>query len=132
MTTPENRADAEHLCASGQLADRGLALVFDVLQYGQPMRAFALRFEGQVVAYLNRCVHVPTEMDWKAGEFLDSDKRFILCSTHGAAYEPIGGRCVAGPCGRGRLTAVQVVERDGQVYWYPSRDIQPVPFDAPA
>ena len=29
------------------------------------------------------------------------------------------------------LTAVQVQERDGQVYWYPSRDIRPVPFDAP-
>jgi len=132
MSTPENHADAEHLCASLQLADGGRALVFDVLEYGQPMRAFALRFEGQVVAYLNRCLPVPTEMDWRAGEFLDNDKRFILCSTHGAAYEPIGGRCVAGPCGRGRLTAVQVQEHAGQVYWYPSRDIRPVSFDAPA
>lgn len=132
MSMAELRADAEHLCASPQLADGGQALVFDVLQYGEPIRAFALRYEGQVVAYLNRCVHVPTEMDWKPGEFLDSDRRFILCSTHGAAYEPIGGRCVAGPCGRGRLTAVEVAESDGQVYWYPSRDIRPVPFDAPA
>ena len=128
MNTPEPQA----LCASADLVERGQALVFDVLQYGEPVRAFALRFEGQVVAYLNRCLHVPTEMDWKPGEFLDSDKRFILCSTHGAAYEPIGGRCVAGPCGRGRLTAVEVKESDGQVYWYPSRDIRPLQFDAPA
>lgn len=132
MTTPEPKPEAQHLCASAELAERGLALVFDVLQYGQPVRAFALRFEGQVVAYLNRCVHVPTEMDWQHGVFLDGDQRFILCSTHGAAYEPIGGRCVGGPCGRGRLTAVDVREIDGQVYWYPSRDIRPVPFDAPA
>jgi nitrite reductase/ring-hydroxylating ferredoxin subunit len=132
MNTPEPRADGEHLCAAGELADGGQALVFDVLQYGEPIRAFALRYQGQVVAYLNRCVHVPTEMDWKPGEFLDSDRRFILCSTHGAAYEPIGGRCVAGPCGRGKLTAVEVAELGGQVYWYPSRDIRPVPFDAPA
>jgi nitrite reductase/ring-hydroxylating ferredoxin subunit len=129
MNTPEPCAGAEHLCASAALADGGRALVFDVLQYGEPVRAFALRFEGRVVAYLNRCVHVPTEMDWKPGEFLDGDKRFILCSTHGAAYEPTGGRCVAGPCGRGRLTAVDVAESGGQVYWYPSRDIRPVPFD---
>ena len=128
MNTPEPQA----LCASEDLVERGQALVFDVLQYGEPVRAFALRFEGQVVAYLNRCLHVPTEMDWKPGEFLDSDRRFILCSTHGAAYEPIGGRCVAGPCGRGRLTAVEVRESDGQVYWYPSRDIRPLQFDAPA
>jgi hypothetical protein len=36
-----------------------------------PARAFALRFDGRVVAYLNRCAHVPTEMDWQPGEFLD-------------------------------------------------------------
>jgi nitrite reductase/ring-hydroxylating ferredoxin subunit len=123
---------AQYLCAADALAERGQALVFDVLQYRQPARAFALRFDGRVVAYLNRCVHVPAEMDWQPGEFLDSDKRFILCATHGAAYEPSDGRCVGGPCGRGRLTAIQVQERDGQVYWYPSRDIRPVEFDAPA
>jgi len=132
MNTPEAAAAAEHLCASVELAERGRALVFDVLQYGEAVRAFALRFEGRVVAYLNRCVHVPTEMDWQHGVFLDGDQRFILCSTHGASYEPLDGRCVGGPCGRGRLTAVQVREIDGQVYWYPSRDIRPVPFDAPA
>ena len=131
MNTPEPNGLAEHLCASAELAERGRALVFDVLQYGEPVRAFALRFEGHVVAYLNRCLHVPVEMDWQPGVFLDSEQRFILCSTHGAAYEPTNGRCVGGPCGRGRLTALQVEERDGQVYWYPSRDIRPVLFDAP-
>jgi nitrite reductase/ring-hydroxylating ferredoxin subunit len=128
MSTP----DAQPLCASAELVERGQALVFDVLQYGQPVRAFALRYDGEVVAYLNRCLHVPVEMDWQPGVFLDSEQRFILCSTHGAAYEPLDGRCVGGPCGRGRLTAVEVREVDGQVYWYPSRDIRPVPFDAPA
>lgn len=131
MSTPEPRGDAQPLCASAELAERGRALVFDVRQYGQPVRAFALRFEGRVVAYLNRCVHVPAEMDWQPGQFLDSEQRFILCSTHGAAYEPLSGRCVGGPCGRGQLSALPVEERDGRVYWYPSPDIRPVPFDAP-
>jgi len=115
----------QHLCAGDQLAERGTAFVFDVLHYRQPARAFVLRFDGEVVAYLNRCLHVPTEMDWQHGEFLDGDREFIICSIHGAAYEPREGRCVGGPCGRGKLTALQVVERDGQVYWYPSRDTQP-------
>ena len=99
--------------------------MFDVLHYGQPARAFALRYEGRVIAYLNRCVHVPAEMDWQPGEFLDSSKEYILCATHGAAYEPQTGRCVGGPCGRGRLTPIDIVERDGEVYWYPSRDTRP-------
>ncbi|HLL17955.1 MAG TPA: Rieske 2Fe-2S domain-containing protein [Rubrivivax sp.] len=119
----------EPLCASAQIEERGRAWLWDVLEYGRPARAFVLRFEGTLRAYINRCAHVPTEMDWQPGEFLDLDKRWILCSIHGAAYEPADGRCVGGPCGRGRLTAVTVQERDGQVYWYPSRDIRPVLFD---
>ena len=118
-----------HLCAGTDLAEKGNAFVFDVLQWREPARAFALRFEGRVVAYLNRCVHVPTEMDWQPGEFLDSRQEFILCSTHGAAYEPLTGRCAGGPCGRGSLMALRVEERNGQVYWYPSRDTRPVVFD---
>ena len=113
------------LCASDALAERGRALVFDVIHYRQAARAFALRFDGRVVAYLNRCVHVPTEMDWQPGEFLDSAKEYILCSIHGAAYEPRDGHCIGGPCGRGRLTPLRVEERDGRVYWYPSHDTRP-------
>ena len=114
------------LCAGAGLEERGHAWVWDVLQHGRPARAFALRFEGEVRAYMNRCVHVPTEMDWQPGEFFDMEKRFILCSVHGASYAPEHGRCVGGPCGRGSLTRVAVAERDGQVYWYPSRGIEPV------
>ena len=126
------RAGREWLCATQALAERGQAWVFDVMHAQQPARAFALRFDGQVVAYLNRCVHVPSEMDWQPGHFLDSEQRFIVCATHGALYEPADGRCVGGPCGRGRLTPLHVEECDGQVYWYPSPDIQPVDFDEPA
>ena len=112
------------LCASADLDEKGRALVFDVTEYRQPVRAFAMRYEGRVVAYLNRCVHVPTEMDWQPGEFLDSEREFIVCSMHGAHYEPLTGRCAGGPCGRGRLVAVDVQERDGQVWWMPSGDIR--------
>ncbi len=118
------------LCASAALEQSGRALVFDVLLWRRPARAFALRFEGRVVAYLNRCAHVPTEMDWRPGEFLDDRREFIVCATHGAVYEPTTGQCIAGPCAGQRLMAVRVVERDGQVYWYPSADVRPVEQDA--
>jgi nitrite reductase/ring-hydroxylating ferredoxin subunit len=131
LPSPGSAAGAlepELLCDARALEERGRAWLFDVLEFGRPATAFALRFEGQVVAYLNRCVHVPAEMDWQPGQFLDADRRFILCSIHGATYEPADGRCVGGPCGRGKLKAIAVQERGGSVYWYPSRDIQPVPF----
>ncbi len=90
-----------------------------------------MRFEGQVVAYINRCAHVPVEMDGPPGRFLDMDKRWILCSIHGASYEPANGQCVGGPCGRGRLMPIQTLEAGGQVYWYPSQDIRPLAPAAP-
>jgi len=123
------RVDAQPLCRADELPERGLAVGFDVLLWRQPARGFALRFDGQVVAYLNRCAHVPTEMDWQPGQFLDADQRYIICSVHGATYEPRTGRCVGGPCAGGRLMTIDVRERDGQVYWYPSRDIAPLVFD---
>jgi len=119
----------EWLCASAELAERGRAFGWDVLEHGRPQRAFVLRVDGVPRGWLNRCLHVPVEMDWNPGEFLDSERRYILCSIHGAAYDPTHGQCVGGPCGRGRLTPVTVQEEAGQVYWYPSRDIRPVPFD---
>ncbi len=125
-TAGADEALPQRLCASADLQERGRALVFDVSQFDQPVRAFALRFEGRVVAYLNRCLHVAAEMDWQPGEFLDADREQIICSLHGATYEPLSGRCTGGPCGPGRLTALKVEERDGAVYWYPSRDTRPV------
>jgi nitrite reductase/ring-hydroxylating ferredoxin subunit len=119
---------AEPLCAAADLVESGRGWVWDVMEYGRPARAFALRFQGRVVAYINRCAHVPAELDWQPGEFLDADRRWIVCSIHGATYVPADGRCVGGPCGRGRLVPITVEERDGQVYWYPSRDIRPVVF----
>jgi nitrite reductase/ring-hydroxylating ferredoxin subunit len=127
MHEAEPEAPAVRLCSSGELAERGTAYLFDVMHFREKLRAFALRHDGQVVAYLNRCLHVPTEMDWQPGEFLDAQREFIICSIHGASYAPRDGRCTGGPCGRGKLTALKVIERDGEVYWYPSRETRPVP-----
>ncbi len=115
------------LCPSEALVERGRGWVWDVQHFGQPARAFALRIDGRAVGYLNRCVHVPTELDWQPGEFLDTERRTILCSLHGAAYDPAHGQCVGGPCGRGRLTVIALDEDAQGVHWYPSRDTQPPP-----
>lgn len=127
---PEPAHAPQRLCAADELAERGDAHVFDVRHFGETATAFALRFEGRVVAYLNRCAHVPTEMDWQFGKFLDADREYIICSIHGATYEPTNGRCVGGPCAGGRLTVLEVRESAGAVYWYPSRDTQPVFADS--
>ncbi len=116
------------LCASSALQERGRAHVWDVTLNGEAATAFALRFNGTVVAYVNRCVHVAAEMDWNVGEFLDQDRRHIVCALHGASYAPATGRCAGGPCGNGSLTRVKVQEVQGIITWYPSENIQPRAF----
>jgi nitrite reductase/ring-hydroxylating ferredoxin subunit len=115
------------LCNSGELLERGLAVPFDIAHAGQTCRAFAVRFNGRVVAYLNRCAHVAMEMDWKPNRFFDDSGRWLLCATHGATYEPASGACSGGPC-RGGLIAIPVTEREGVVFWQAQYPFSPLDF----
>lgn len=108
------------------LRDGGRGIRFAVRVAAGDATAFAVRHSGQVHAFLNRCAHVAMELDWVAGDLFDADGRWLVCAAHGALYEPASGRCAGGPCsGRGGLLALQVVERDGRLYWVPSADVQP-------
>jgi nitrite reductase/ring-hydroxylating ferredoxin subunit len=115
------------LCNSSDLVDGGVAVPFDVVYAGQSCRAFAIRFKGRVYAFLNRCTHVAMEMDWQPNRFFDDTGQWLLCSTHGAAYEPSTGECRGGPC-RGGLVKVTVLERGGVVYWQAQYPFQPLVF----
>jgi nitrite reductase/ring-hydroxylating ferredoxin subunit len=111
-------ADGERLiCDSGALQDSGRAVRFEVEYFGEPAAAFVVRFRGRVHAYLNRCSHLPMELDWREGEVFDADGRDLICSTHGATYAADTGKCLGGPCSGAPLVAVQVEERDGKVYF---------------
>lgn len=109
-------ADAARvICASEALVDGGKGVRFEVARGGRQYPAFAVRYQGQVYAYLNSCAHVAVEMDWMDGEFFDYSKLYLICATHGATYEPETGLCVQGPCAGARLTRVAVIESDGAV-----------------
>ena len=107
---------ARFVCDSEALAERGDGVRFDIEWRNEVIPAFAVRADGVVRAYLNRCAHVPMELDWNAGKFFDHDKSVLICSTHGAYYEPVGGRCRGGPCFGSGLVPIDVVERDGKVF----------------
>lgn len=104
------------ICASADLVEGGRGVRFTLRRGGEEVPAFALRYDGVVRAYVNRCQHVPVELDWEEGAFFDYAGLHIVCSTHGAAYLPDTGQCVAGPCKGRRLTGVPVQESDGRVW----------------
>jgi nitrite reductase/ring-hydroxylating ferredoxin subunit len=60
--------------------------------------AFLINDSGSFHAYVNRCRHMPTPLDFVRDEFLSDDGRFLRCYTHGALYEFATGLCVDGPC----------------------------------
>ena len=111
-------ADDERLiCASEALADAGKAVRFEVEYFGESAPAFVVRFAGRVHGYLNRCGHLPMELDWREGEVFDLEGRDLICSTHGATYAADSGKCLGGPCGSTPLVPLQMEERDGRVYF---------------
>ncbi len=126
MDTPDPQS-LHPLCRSADLLDSGLAVPFDVVYGGQTCRAFAIRFQGQVHAYLNRCAHVAMEMDWQPNRFFDDTGRWLVCATHGAVYAPDTGACRGGPC-RGALVKIELLEQGGVIHWRSQYNLKPVEF----
>ncbi len=108
--------DPRVICESGALEEGGKGVRFTVRTVEGEQPAFAVRYSGKVYAYINRCAHVPVQMDWDNGAFFDYSKLYLICATHGAMYLPHTGVCVMGPCPGKRLQPVAVEERDGQVF----------------
>ena len=73
------------ICAASALVEGGLGVRFDVQWAGEMTPAFVVRYDGAPVAYLNRCGHVPVEMDFNAGEFLIF-RAYILYALRMAHY----------------------------------------------
>ena len=76
------------ICASSALEECGAGVRFMVSRGDETLPAFVVRFDGSPRAYVNQCAHVGVELDWMEGEFFDSDRRHLICATHGATYAP--------------------------------------------
>ena len=115
------------LCNSKDLVNSGVAVPFDVRYGGQSCSAFAVRFQGTAVAYLNRCAHVAMEMDYQPNRFFDTTGQWLMCATHGATYAPLTGVCQMGPC-RGGLIKIDISESNGVVHWHTAYNLKPLEF----
>jgi nitrite reductase/ring-hydroxylating ferredoxin subunit len=108
MTDPgEWRCDAADL-------PPGRTAKFRLAGRGRSVEGFVVNHDGQYRAYVNRCPHVGTPLDLWPNEFYTEDGRALICSTHGAVYEPVSGLCTAGPCVGDRLEPL-ILRRDGDV-----------------
>jgi len=99
----------------------GHSATFRLERAGRTVHGFVVNFDGHYGAYVNSCPHVGTPLDLWPNEFFTDDGRVLICSTHGAVFEPTTGHCIAGPCVGDRLTPLPLALDDGTlvVRWPP-------------
>ncbi|MDY7563376.1 Rieske (2Fe-2S) protein [Pseudomonas sp. 10B1] len=86
------------------------------------LELLAIRREGQVFVYHNRCPHRGVPLEWQADQFLDPSASLIQCATHGALFLIESGECVAGPCAGQSLRAIPCREDSSGIWISPPSD----------
>ena len=81
----------------------------------ESIEVFVVLYNKSYYAYINKCKHLNVELDWDPNNFFDEEKRFIVCSTHGALYEPTTGKCVSGPCRGAYLESLVIIETETNI-----------------
>lgn len=99
------------LCAPDEVAE-GQSRGFEIAEE----KLFAVRKDGQLYAYRNRCPHRGIPLEWLPDQFLDASASLIQCATHGALFLIESGECVAGPCAGQSLQELAIRE-DDQGIW---------------
>ena len=98
---------------AADLVGPGRTEKFRLRRGGRSVEGFIVNVDGSHHAYVNRCPHAGTPLDTWPNEFLSEDGTLLVCSTHGAVFEPATGLCVEGPCPGARLERLPVVAEDG-------------------
>lgn len=94
----------------------GGTLKFPFNHKGKPAEGFLARYKGKLVAYENRCRHLPVRLDFPDANLFDRDGAHFICQNHNALYEPLTGLCVRGPCEGESLRALEIELVDGEVW----------------
>ena len=103
------------LCRKEDLAASGTFNV--VLGAGEDELDILIVYEhGLVHAYVNCCPHQFIPLETFPNHFLTEDRRHLICSGHGALFDPATGVCVRGPCAGLSLDRLKIVENDGSIY----------------
>lgn len=102
------------LCHLSDLADPGSA-GFAVEVDGERVLVLVVRCGSEVFAYVNSCPHLGVPLDFQPGQFLDVERRHILCANHGALFRIDNGLCVIGPCSGKSLRSFGITQTDGWI-----------------
>lgn len=94
---------------------------FDIKINRQKTPIFIIKKADTIFAYQNICPHAQAPLEWNPNEFLDENKKHIICSLHGAIFSIETGECLGGPCQGQGLTSIDVDVIDENVVVFPDR-----------
>jgi nitrite reductase/ring-hydroxylating ferredoxin subunit len=80
-----------------------------------PFRCVVVRWQSQVYAYANSCAHLGHPLNLQPDQFFHADGALLICSSHGALFEPDTGLCVSGPCVGASLRSLPCRVENGDV-----------------
>jgi nitrite reductase/ring-hydroxylating ferredoxin subunit len=110
----ESRAGGRMVARVSDLDPGGVKKFWIICQkYRVP--GFLVNEGGRFHAYVNRCRHMPTPLDFIRDQFISEDGQYLMCYTHGALYERATGLCIAGPCKGESLYRLPVCVDQGDV-----------------
>lgn len=115
MTTTTKQSNRKWV-GSVEEIDHGTSKKFTLRRGQRELEGLLVNFQGNLFAYVNRCPHTGITLDWVNNQFFSSDRRYLMCATHGAVFEPPTGECIWGPCVGLSLQSVPIEIDDGQVY----------------
>lgn len=79
---------------------------------------FVVRTESGAHCYLNQCPHRSVQLNWRPNKFLDINREYIQCTTHGALFRIENGECISGPCVGDQLDSVPLKIESGEMRLY--------------
>ncbi|MDO6515235.1 MULTISPECIES: Rieske (2Fe-2S) protein [Neptuniibacter] len=81
----------------------------------QGKKLVALNYRNEIYIYENSCPHRSIPLEWQPDQFLDYEKTFIQCATHGALFKIDTGECIAGPCVEDQLNKIAFIRQGDDI-----------------
>ena len=88
-------------------AEREGAVVYHSPQGGS---FIVLQQAGVWRVFANICPHRRLPLDRGGRVMFSADRQFVVCANHGAKFDPLTGKCMAGPCTGKHLRRVTALE----------------------
>ena len=102
---------------ASNLTDTNFLTADIVLKLGsgriKPASIIIFRFNGEIHAYVNHCMHMQRPLNCQENAIFDDDRQHLRCSMHGFVFETETGTCLSPVCEGQRLQKIRIIEESG-------------------